>query len=332
MRRRFWITAGVLSLLGVGVGAYWVGGRNGERGAGAAFAAARPLHSSADNARATIAPSAEARRAGVGRERRETLPPPEAPLRETFADLQARANAGDRGAATRLYRNLDYCRRLRDTNRDYARTSDEMLGEDPTRMSAEELENYQAQLDAIENNRHVLGKRQEACAGVSDAMYGSLVSNIKRAAELGDADARACYLSQGPAVDLRSSIGRPEVFQEYREAVRSMVDAGLAAGDWKTVNVLIDAYQPGSSGVLGGVLGSDAYSYYRYLKLFRLGPGAAAAEKLDSQLASTATELSPTQIADADAWARDAFQGNFQNEAASESVAAEWRPCSFPQE
>src|SRR5690242_19190604 len=43
------------------------------------------------------------------------LPGVDAPLKNTFADLQARAAAGDAAAATRLSRDLGRCSRLRST-------------------------------------------------------------------------------------------------------------------------------------------------------------------------------------------------------------------------
>ena len=329
LRHRSLLAAGAVALaLGA---AFCVQRFSGEMRAGVAGVSSRVHDAQATAGAAT--PAAEPMRVPAGRSaagRGELpLPPAETPLKDIFAELQARASAGDKAAATRLYRDLSHCSRLRNVDQDYSRMTDETLSADPETMDPELLDNYQVQLEAIENNRRVLGRMQEMCAGVSDEMYGNLVSSIRRAAELGDAEARACYLGRGPAFDLRNSIAHPETFQAYRDGAPALAEAGLAAGDWKTVDLLIGAYQPGSDTLLSGVLGSDSYRYYRYLKLRSLGTGPSAGDALGRQLASAAAALTPSQLADADAWAQETFRRDFHDAAAADAQPAGGL-CDFP--
>lgn len=271
-------------------------------------------------------------KSAVAAKRKTLLPPADAPLKDTFSELQERANAGDGAAATRLYRDLNHCSSLRSTNREYSRMTDTTLNQNPGDMDSAELDNYQVQLEAIENNRRVLGKMQENCAEVSDAMYASLVPNIQRAAELGDASARACYLRRGPLFDERNSVKHPEWFTAYHDSAQALIDAGMAAGDWQVVDALRDAYEPGSASPLAGLLGSDSYQYYRYLKLSRAGATQRQIEKVDRQLASAAADLTPSQIAEADAWASETLSKNFQAGRSAAEADMLIDPCQFPQQ
>lgn len=329
MRRRY-LLAACVALMSAGVlVAYWL--KSHEEHAVRGVAASSASVSSTANQKMDAedgAAEAKAKRVAA-KDASLSLPPADAPLKDVFSELQARANAGEKAAATRLYRDLNHCVRLRGIGREYLRMTDETLGQNPGEMDSGQLDNYQAQLEAIENNRHVLGKMQENCAGVSDAMYASLVPNLQRAAELGDADARACYLSRGPLFDMRNSAAHPEWFDAYRDHARTLIDAGIAAGDWKVVDILRGAYEPGSASPLAGLLGSDPYQYYRYLKLFRAGAGQGGGAGLDRQLADAAADLTPAQLGDADAWASQTFSKSFQGRS-PDSANGQSDACLFP--
>lgn len=329
MRRRYLLAACVALLSAGAFLAYWLKSheRHAARGVIAASISSSPAADQKPDAEGDAA-EAKARRTAA-KSASSSLPPADVPLKDVFSDLQARANAGEKAAATRLYRELNHCVRLRGINREYSRMTDETLGQNPGEMDSGQLDNYQAQLEAIENNRHVLGKMQENCAGVSDTMYASLVPNLQRAAELGDADARACYLSRGPLFDGRNSAAHPEWFDAYRDHARTLIDAGIAAGDWKVVDVLRSAYEPGSASPLAGLLGSDPYQYYRYLKLYRAGAGQDGGAGIDRQLADAAADLTPAQLGDADAWASETFSKSFQGRS-SDAANAQSDACLFP--
>lgn len=328
MRRRYLVAACVALMSAGAFLAYWLKSHEGHfaRGVVAASISSTPADRQAEADADTA--GAKARRAVV-KNATAPLPPADVPLKDIFVELQARANAGEKAAAMRLYRELNHCIRLRGIDREYSRMTDDTLGQNPGEMDSGQLDNYQAQLEAIENNRHVLGKMQENCTSVSDAMYASLVPNLQRAAELGDADARACYLSRGPLFDMRNSAAHPEWFDAYRDHARTLIDAGIAAGDWKVVDILRGAYEPGSTSPLAGLLGSDPYQYYRYLKLYRTGAGQGGGAALDRQLADAAADLTPAQLGDADAWASQTFSKSFQGRS-SDSADGQSDACLFP--
>jgi len=265
----------------------------------------------------------------------QKLPAPRTPLKYVFADLQSRANAGDPAAATRLSRDLDLCRRYERLDRDNAKLSDELLGQAVDKMSAQQLKNYRAQLDAVESRGHNLGGLRALCDGASADMLASLVPNLQRAAQLGDAYARACYLDRGPNYDPASLLDHPQRLGDYRRSAQQMIDAGIESGDWQVVNLLRGAYEPGAANLLSAVVDKEAYQRYRYLKLFRLGaaadPAAADPAQLDKDLRAASMKLTTAQITQADAWAEQTFTRNFQGK----PIGADgplWDPCVFPYE
>ncbi|MEG3792092.1 hypothetical protein V1318_18400 [Lysobacter sp. CCNWLW3] len=253
------------------------------------------------------------------------------PLRDAYAQLRARAEAGDVAAATRLYRNVGFCSRLPALDAMLTRTADELLAEKPAAMSAQQLRDYKIQLDAIEERKPVMQRFHELCGGASEDMLASLVPSIQRAAELGDVDARACYLKQGPNLDPRSFATRPELLDGYRRSVKSLIDSGMAAGDWKVVDIVRNASRVGSESLLSGLLGSDPALHYRYLKLYRLGMGAREGARLDLQLDAAAASLSPAQRMDADVWAQTALHKHFSGHSAQDAPEG-WDPCGFSYE
>lgn len=253
------------------------------------------------------------------------------PLKDAFAQLQARAEAGDAVAATRLYRNVGFCSRLPGLDWILTRTADELLAQRTDTMDAQQLRDYKIQLDAIEERKPVMKRFHDLCDGASDEMLASLVPSLKRAAELGDIDARACYLKQGPNVDPRSFATRPELLDGYRRSVKSLIDSGLEAGDWKVVDIVRHASRAGSDSLLSGLLGSDPALHYRYLKLYRLGMGPRDGARLDPQLDAAAASLSPAQRMDADVWAQTTLQKNFSGYSAQETPEG-WDPCGFSYE
>lgn len=256
------------------------------------------------------------------------LPPPGAPLKDHFAKLQARANAGDADAAKRLLRDLDNCSRLRGSEWKNAGTTNELIRKSTDGMSAAQLRTYQLRLDAIELREQRQRQNQAMCAGVNDKMLDSLVPNIEQAARLGDEQARACYLERGPLYDARSLLKRPDSLREYRNTAAAMIETGIASGDWRVVDLLQQAYEPGSQSLLAGLVGTDPVQHYRYLKLYRLGAEDHRAAGLDQQLAATAANLTAAQLAQADAWASNTLQQGFRGNSTN-STPQGWNACEF---
>lgn len=260
-------------------------------------------------------------------EKGDPLPPLNTPLKEAFADLQARANAGDAAAAARLLRDVNRCSRLRGSEWRNVGASDELTDRKTDGMTSEQLRTYQILLDAMESRQQDVRKTQELCAGASAEMLDSLVPNIAQSARLGDEDARACYLGRGPLYDSRSLIDHPDSLQTYRSDAKSMIDAGLAVGDWRVVDLLQQAYEPGAQGLLAGVVGTDPVQHYRYLKLYRLGAEQHRVAQLDRQLAAAAANLTPAQVAEADEWAQSNLQ-NFRGPSTAGTPQG-WDACTF---
>jgi hypothetical protein len=256
------------------------------------------------------------------------LPLSTMPLKDTFALLQARTNAGDAGAARRLVRDLDRCSRLRGTNWKNSGTTNDLVNRDTDGMSPAQLRTYQVLLDAMELRQQEARKDRQLCSGVSDETLDTLVANIAQAARLGDEDARACYLGRGPLYDARSLLAHPESLQAYRNNTSAMIGAGLAAGDWRVVDLLQQAYEPGAQSLLAGLVGADPVQHYRYLRLYRLGAEQHRIARLDQQLAAAAANLTPAQLAEADEWARTSLRGNFKGNSTSATPQG-WEACAF---
>ncbi len=257
----------------------------------------------------------------------DPLPPAGTPLKDTFAQLQARANAGDAAAAARLLRDVNRCSRLRGSEWKSAGASDELTSAKTEDMTPERLRTYQLLLDAMEQRQRTVSENQKFCADASPQMLDSLVPNIAQAARLGDEDARACYLGRGPLYDSRGLLEHPESLQSYRDDARSLIESGLTAGDWRVVDLLQQAYEPGAQGLLAGVVGTDPAQHYRYLKLYRLGAEEHRVAQLDRQLAAAAANLSPAERAQADEWAQSNLP-NFRGPSTAGTPQG-WDACAF---
>ncbi|MEH6417471.1 hypothetical protein [Pseudomonas sp. CGJS7] len=251
-------------------------------------------------------------------------------MKDVFADLQKRADAGDVAAATRLYRDVGLCRRFERLDRDNAKLSDELLAQPVDAMTAEQLKNYRAQLDGVESRRLNMQSIRTLCDGAGQDALDSLLPNLQRAAQLGEPFARACYLERGPNYDPGHLLDHPERLSSYRRDARAMIQAGIDSGDWRVIDVLRNAYRPGASNLLSAAVGGDAEQRYRYLKLYRLGASAERdGGEIERDLQRAAAKLSAAQIAQADAWADQTFDRQFQ----AKPIDADgplWDPCVFP--
>lgn len=323
MRHGYLVASSVA--LAVAVGAYFLGRSTGRTSEPPAAVTGAQI--SNDEGRPKAEPSVPRAKPAIAATKGDPLPSVGAPLKDTFAELQARANAGDAAAAARLFREVNHCVRLRGSEWMNVNASDQLTGKKTDGMSPEQLRTYQMLLDAMELRQQSVRENQKLCADVSKDVLESLVPNIAQAARLGDEEARACYLGRGPLYDSRSLIEHPETLQSYRSDAQSMIDAGLAGGDWRVVDLLQQAYEPGAQGLLAGVVGSDPVQHYRYLKLYRLGAEPHRTGQLDQQLSSAAANLTPAQVADADEWAQSNVH-NFRGPSTAVTPQG-WDPCGF---
>ncbi|MEH6417470.1 hypothetical protein [Pseudomonas sp. CGJS7] len=308
--------------LALAIGAYFLGRADQAR-------APVPMHVAVAGAEAADA-VADAAPIGASppSDKRGMLPPPNTALKSSYAELQARANGGDKDAASRLLRDLDSCRGLRGSQWNNDGASNELTARSTDGMNAAQLRTYQMQLDAMQLRQQRLRDRQTLCAGVDDKLLDTLLPNLAQAARLGDAQARACYLERGPLYDSRSLVRHPESLQAYRNATSALIDSGLAAGDWRVVDLLQQAYRPGSQNLLAGLIGNDPVQHYRYLKLYRLGAEAHRVDQLDQQLTAAAANLSAAQVAQADDWAQSALRDHFKD-ASTQTTPQGWDACDF---
>lgn len=314
MRKRYFIAPLILLAL---AGAYWLGRVQPRASADGMATAAPAVAANADTGQGPASTMPSTSRARTG---------------SYFAGLRAGANAGDVTASTRLYRGLSLCHRLRAMDWSNAMLASELLEAQTRGMTPAQLEGYRMQLDGIESRRQNAARMNERCAEADAAMMDALVPSVRRAAQLGEPHARACYLAMGPNFDMRALARHPEWIDQYRGSVPGMIEAGMAAGDWAVVNILRSAYQPDADGLLAGVLGSDPARHFRYLKLYRLGAGPGDIAVLDQQLAVAAARLSPEQRNEAEAWAETTFRRDFHGRSSVGAPGLDRDPCVFPPE
>ena len=323
MSKYRYLLLGLLALAAV-VGAYLFGRKEGAAGQEVAV----PADAAMD--RVGSAPGSElalVAKASLDFDRGASLPPLGTPLMTAYAQLQAQANAGDGRAAARLLRDLNRCSRLRATEWSTMRVAGDLTEHKTEDLNAAQLRTYQTLLESAEIRQRDLEQGRTLCAGVSDEVLATLNANLAQAARLGDADARACYLSRGPLYDQRTLLKQPGALAAYRRDANSLIETGLAAGDWRVVDLLQGAYEPGAQSLLAGLVGADVDRHYRYLKLYRLGAENFRVAQIDRQLALAAANLSPGQRSEADEWAQTTLRQHFSGDSTAGTPQG-WDACA----
>lgn len=300
--------------------------------AGAAWYLAAPAPTTGASAagadtepRAPDAPDAPPRRADPA-PASAALPPADMPLKQSYAELLAGMNRGDAAATSRLYLDLNRCARAKAVIRASARFADDVLSQRPDVGSSQET-----QLDQAERRMRNAERLKQLCADVDESMLRSIAAVTLRAAQLGDAGARTCYVHRGPFMNPQEMIEHPESISVYRSQAPALVEEALRQGDWKMVDMLQYAYSPRSGTMLAGLVGHDDAQYYRYLKLFRLGADAGAIKRIDKELTDAASVLTPEQIAQADGWAKTTFERDFRG-ISNEAAPQRWDACAVPED
>jgi hypothetical protein len=245
------------------------------------------------------------------------LPPPDAPLTQTYHELKARADAGDGAAASRLFDDLRQCFRARQQARTLPVVLSFHAQQAPDRdekLSAEQTKARDARLADLQ--RELAQARQQAaqCESLS-AEQMQLAPAALAAARLGDTAASDCYVS-GLLLFTGGLLDHPEWLAEYKDNALTIANNALAAGDWAMVDQLQRTYGPVGFriGPLADLLGEDPAMNYRLLRLQRLGAANnELAENLDQQIATAAQDLPADAISAGDAWAQDTFNRYFSN-------------------
>jgi hypothetical protein len=247
------------------------------------------------------------------------LPPPGTPLKQAMAELQARAQAGDAEAATRLYHDTQRCveySRLKTLAPQLAHLA---LG-DAGPVTTNDLKNNDQFLSVVQNQLAFVHDNADFCTGLDDNDINQLsLPSALQAALLGNSAAADCYVGVGGAVGVPPGlIDHPEWLSEYKENALSLANAGVENGDWAMVNQLYLAYRDdniSNIGMLHLVTGSDNQMAYRYEKLNLLGVSKDdkndVLDTMQTELQSLSKDLTPEQITAADAWAQNAYASYF---------------------
>ena len=252
------------------------------------------------------------------------LPPVALPLKQSFAELQELAGEGNAEAASRLYAQMMSCNRKAQLQ---SRFQDSINALTPLADVPDRSEEERSQLiSSIRKTREWMDLLQQRCEGIDQRELAQIVSITLQAARLGDKEARECYIHRGPLSNPQAAIVDPSMFDTYRNEVGPLIDAALAQGDWRVVDMLRFAYGPNGNSLLTGITGFDSSQQYRYTKLYRLGAtNNGRAKMLDEELSTLGQTLTPAQIADADSWAQSSishFTGS-----STDAVPSAWDAC-----
>lgn len=239
------------------------------------------------------------------------LPPRNAPLAQAYADLKARAEAGDAPAASRLYRDVGRCLHTRDVLTNQARAASWLLEDDTSRLDADQLSRRERRLGNIEDELSKARANHELCDGLAPEQL-QIAPLALRAAQLGDTQAADCYVNSGLTTG-GGLLDHPEWLQDYKENALSLASAAIEQGDWTMVYQLQRAYaQAAGAGLLGQVTGADPSQAYAYLKLRSLGAVTQQGSSfLGRQLADAAQNLPVDAVTQGDAWAQTTYQQYF---------------------
>lgn len=153
-----------------------------------------------------------------------------------------------------------------------------------------------------------------ACAGITveearEEVYPTLLA----AAKYGDTSAAACYASA--ITPLPEDQNSEENIRAFRANATAFVQAGIARGDWRSVEIMTQA--TGKLGYrhdwFGHLEPPSREQGYRYRKLMRLAATGNLAGDLDDELASLARHMSPEAVREMDAQAQEDYAAHFAN-------------------
>jgi hypothetical protein len=249
----------------------------------------------------------------------QSLPPRGARLPDIYAALQARADAGDPAAASQLYQDVHRC----STVRRYRQLLDRIeRDKSPDATGDVGVVEFGADPHARVRFKTELQTFVDAsaarCEGVTQEQLDSLFPASLRAAQLGDLNATDCFLGMG-FEQMPGLLDHPEWLTEIRDNTPALFDYAIQRGDWVAVELMIHTYAglfvdtPGAQ-----VFAPDPAMHYRYARLERLGASGDFAKKLDADLRVLESDLTASQIAAGDAWAKDAFQRYFHGSPSNE--------------
>jgi hypothetical protein len=246
------------------------------------------------------------------------LPPPDAPLSQTYHTLKARADAGDGAAAARFYHDVRGCFSARVKLGTLATrislVADPAIFPAGTKPSAKQQQERDQHLADLRQELDAAKRIAAQCDGLNEEQL-RLAPAALTAARLGDKAASDCYIS-GMPLFVGGILDHPEWLVQYKDNALAIANNALAAGDWSVVGELQRAYAPTGFhfGPLADLTGIDPVMNYRLLRLQRLGAtNEQAAQSLDRMIAAVVQDLSGNAIGEGDAWAQDTFAKYFSS-------------------
>lgn len=226
---------------------------------------------------------------------------------DELSDLRNRASSGDSSAASELAADSNHCHALEMT----LSVLNAHLGQDLSQLSAEQMQQYDAGLQMIEER---LGKYKEFCQRNGRQLIANRLDNLLRAAEFGDSAARQC--SVDATFDLTGSNLSADNVAHFQQRARDFLQDGVIHGSWVAVRQLYDAYSAASyfrQDLKSTLFTPSAKDAFRYGRLLQLGGALATSDPPTSSAAldELSASLSPDDVASADEWAKSTFLNRF---------------------
>src|SRR5262249_18001625 len=137
------------------------------------------------------------------------LPPDNAPLKDTYASLEARAKAGDVDAASRLYHDSKACSTAAQSRDIVARESATLSGDLPD-TSKSALAGTNMDLDRIQRLMDFVNQTSSLCDGLPQELLNTGLPNALQAAKLGDQAASDCYVGASNLLAGEGTLDHPE--------------------------------------------------------------------------------------------------------------------------
>ena len=329
MRYRNW-AALLLAAVALGIG-YWVGlampspslrelDSHGE-------AATRKSSAKSAIAANAITPETISVRAGIAKRSARAsapLPPIDTPLQKIYADLAARAHAGDTAAAMRLVYDLQRCR-MRDAMSSVTDLVANRFRSEAGTVTAKQTEEQNAEL---KGNLDYLDKMDALCTGITPEQIDRRGEWLREAASDGDPEAMVCYAANpfdfGPKP---LSDAWFDWAEQWRTDAPQFVAQALSAGQADVIPLLQDAYSAGlqitdtryTTYPFGQLMTPDPTLAYTYTLLFEKVAPEKYLSSVQRMAIAAQESLNADQIAQAQAfadaeWPRFAAQaGNHDN-------------------
>jgi len=255
------------------------------------------------------------------------LPPENAPLKDTYANLVQQSDAGNPEASLRLFKDLRTC----DLRRGSRSVLDGVYYHRPGQDDGAYAEQIRRKIEgepALKQALDQLDRSDALCDAIGADRIGARGEYLRRAALQDDPEATLCYLSSyelGPAY---LSDAWFDYAARWQREAPSLAQRALDAGEPGILTLLIDAYMPDDPSTRRAYALSEVFApdpqmaYALSLVYVRLARGSEL-EQAQGNLARLSAALPPEGAAAARALA-DALWPRFEARGGS---AASLEPC-----